>query len=95
MANDARIATPMEALTTPDGIRGARPTKNKATKTLRAAGVTFAEVGKELGVPYSTARAWFQTGGGGRAVPRKHAVTLERRYGIKPADLPNGIVEGK
>jgi len=88
----ARIDTPMQAQPTLD-IRGAKPTKSKATDVLRARGVSISEAATELGVPYSTARSWFQKGTGGRAVPPRHAATLLKKYGIKASDLPNGIVE--
>ena len=90
--DDARIATPM-LQQTPHSIRGARPTKNKATDTLREAGVTIAEVADALGVKPSTARSWFQNGDSGRTVPAKHAVTLASKYGIKPSFFPKGVAE--
>jgi DNA-binding transcriptional regulator YiaG len=85
------IDTPMQTQSTHD-IRGARPTKSKATEALRALGVSIAEVAKELEVPYSTARSWFQKGDAGRAVPARHAAALLKKYGIKASDLPNGVV---
>lgn len=91
VSNAATIDTPMQTQST-HAIRGARPTRNKATETLRAAGVSIAEVADALGVPYSTARSWFQEGAAGRAVPAKHAAALLKRYGVKASDLPNGVV---
>ena len=92
VANDARIATPM-LQETPQAIRGARPTKNKATDTLRASGVTIAEVADALGVKPSTARSWFQNGDSGRTVPAKYAAILASKYGIKASFFPKGVAE--
>lgn len=92
VADDATIDTPVQTQSTQE-FRGALPTKSKATERLRALGVSIAEVAGVLGVPYSTARSWFQKGKGGRAVPPKHAAVLLKKYGILPSDLPNGVVE--
>ena len=91
VADDATIATSMLEQTTRD-IRGARPTKNKASDALREAGVSFAELARAMGLPLSTVRSWFQKGSGGRPVPAKHFPAL-KEYGIKAADLPNGVAE--
>lgn len=86
----ATIDTPMLEQST-HGIRGPLPTANDATDKLRAKGVSISEVADTLGVHYSAARSWFQKGPNGRRVPHRYMSALKKKFGLLPADMPNGV----
>lgn len=92
--DNAKIDTGMQMESTQSTtFRGVAPTESTAATKLRAAGRSIAEWAKANGVPYSTARSWFQKGKGGRPVPSRHYESMRAEFGIRRHEWPNGVVK--
>lgn len=56
--------------------------KHPALKKLYEAGVTVTALAQQLKEKRPSVSAWFAAGAGNRPVPRRHADTMEEKYGI-------------
>lgn len=90
------ITTPMQLDSNQQKkVRGAVPTKHPFAAALRKRGMSLAEWAKANGVSPSYARSWIQRGVGGRPIPKKHAESIEREFGVPntPATWKNGATK--